>query len=289
MPQERRLRILIGYDGSECSDAAVEDLARAGLPAEADVRVMTVADLFVPGGDAEISGSVLLPAQLHEAIERARARAAAALDAARALAARARERIGLSFPIWTVTAEAWADSPAWALVKASDDWPADLIVVGSRGHGSAGGRLILGSVSRRVLYEARCSVRVAHRSGGPSRRSGRILLGFDGSRDSSRAVEAVAARFWPAGTEARVVTVVEPALSPLNDHAVEALRAAGLIVSRVIREGRPVEVLLEEAEVWQADSIFVGTRGIGGVGRLLMGSVSSALAARAHCSVEVVR
>jgi nucleotide-binding universal stress UspA family protein len=47
-------------------------------------------------------------------------------------------------------------------------------------------------------------------------------------------------------------------------------------------------LLIAEAESWGADCIFVGARGMGRIGRFLLGSVSSAVAARAHCSVEVV-
>lgn len=47
--------------------------------------------------------------------------------------------------------------------------------------------------------------------------------------------------------------------------------------------------LVEEAETWNADCVFVGAKGTRGIERLLLGSVSSAVAARAHCSVEVVR
>ena len=48
-------------------------------------------------------------------------------------------------------------------------------------------------------------------------------------------------------------------------------------------------MLIAEAESWGADRIFVGARGMGGIDRFLLGSVSSAVAARAHCSVEVTR
>jgi nucleotide-binding universal stress UspA family protein len=48
-------------------------------------------------------------------------------------------------------------------------------------------------------------------------------------------------------------------------------------------------VLITEAEDWDADCIFVGAKGMRGIERLLIGSVSAAVAARAHCSVEVVR
>jgi len=67
------------------------------------------------------------------------------------------------------------------------------------------------------------------------------------------------------------------------------LRTRGLTVSSVITEGDPKHVLLDEAEHWGADCIFVGARGLSRVERFLLGSVSAAVAARAHCAVEVVR
>jgi len=54
--------------------------------------------------------------------------------------------------------------------------------------------------------------------------------------------------------------------------------------------GDPKRVLVEESKRWGADCIFVGSMGFSNrVERFLIGSVSSAVAARAHCSVEVVR
>ncbi len=41
-------KILIAYDGSACSDAALNDLRRAGLPAAVGVLVVTVADIILP-------------------------------------------------------------------------------------------------------------------------------------------------------------------------------------------------------------------------------------------------
>jgi nucleotide-binding universal stress UspA family protein len=73
------------------------------------------------------------------------------------------------------------------------------------------------------------------------------------------------------------------------DAAFEKLRQAGLRTSVVVKEEEPKALLLNEAEGWNADCVFVGARGVGRVERLLTGSVSSAVAARAHCSVEIVR
>ena len=71
--------------------------------------------------------------------------------------------------------------------------------------------------------------------------------------------------------------------------SVDKLRSAGLDAAVMIRRGNPTNELLDEAESWDADCIFLGPKGTRGIDRLLLGSVSSAVSARAHCSVEVVR
>jgi nucleotide-binding universal stress UspA family protein len=60
-------------------------------------------------------------------------------------------------------------------------------------------------------------------------------------------------------------------------------------VSCEVFEGDPKTVLLTEAERWQADAIVLGSRGLSGMDRFLLGSVSAAVVARAHCSVEIIR
>jgi hypothetical protein len=69
----------------------------------------------------------------------------------------------------------------------------------------------------------------------------------------------------------------------------EKLRVAGLDTSVVIRRGKPKDELVEEATSWNADNIFLGAKGMRGIERLLLGSVSAAVAASAPCSVEVIR
>jgi nucleotide-binding universal stress UspA family protein len=73
------------------------------------------------------------------------------------------------------------------------------------------------------------------------------------------------------------------------DGLAEVLRAAGLAVSCRVTEEDPKRLLPAEAQAWGADCIFLGARGLRGIERFLLGSVSAAVAARAHCSVEVVR
>src|SRR5262245_47855436 len=43
-----RMKVLIAYDGSECADAALEDLRRAGLPSDAQIKVLSVVENWLP-------------------------------------------------------------------------------------------------------------------------------------------------------------------------------------------------------------------------------------------------
>jgi fructose-bisphosphate aldolase class I len=137
----------------------------------------------------------------------------------------------------------------------------------------------------------------------------------DGSPESEQAVRETASRTWPSGTEIRVLTVIDPKLEVgaalsgslarpwLQEHfqgakegisamtikLAESLRTKGRAAEPHIFEGDPKKVLLREAESWDADCIFLGARGLDHGGRWLLGSVASAVASRAHCSVEIVR
>jgi nucleotide-binding universal stress UspA family protein len=309
----KHMRLLLAYDGSESSNAALEDLLRAGLPSTAEALVMTIADVFLPPPITKAVGETI-PAYVPSGVRLAHERAAHELKQAEQLAAKASQRIRQSFPDWTVSYEAVADSPAWAIIRKTDDWRPDLLVMGAHGHSVLGGRLILGSVSQRVLYEAGCSVRIArgrHDVGDPIR----LIVGVDGSSNSRAAIDAVLKREWPNGTEVRLLSVVDTVMPLTTDEPddealrwievgdeskwdqvrelfepiAEKLRAAGLKTALVIRSGNPKDEIVAEAESWSADAVFLGAKGIRGIEHLLLGSVSAAAAATAPCSVEVVR
>jgi nucleotide-binding universal stress UspA family protein len=308
------MKILVAYDGSEWAAAALEDLKRAGLNLDAEVLVMSVADVFLLGPVDEESDNGG-PAYVPEAVRRAQELAQHKVEQAAVLAGQASEQIKSLFPNWHVGYHAEADSPAWAVIKKADDWKPHLIVMGARGHSVFGGRLILGSISQRVLYEARCSVRIGRGPRKDADRPIRILIGVDNSSDSKAAVEAVCNRNWPGGTEVGLLAVVDTVMAITPNSAepsakkwievadetswddvreifeplAQRLRSAGLRAEVLIRRGNPADEILEEADTWGADCIFVGAKGTRGIDRLLLGSVSSAVSSRAHCSVEVVR
>ncbi len=285
------MKILVGYDGSVGAEAALTDLRRAGLPACAEAIVLSVADVWLPPPD----GDRLPPERLSAEVKSARAHAAQILRKAHDMAQRGAERLRADFPGWTVHAESMADSPAWALVKRSNEWEADLTVLGAHGHGRLE-TILIGSVPQMILHEVRCSVRVARASSARPEAPLRLVVGMDGSPGAQAACGAVERRLWPAGSEVRIVSVVDHRLSvadvsvtKLVESAANDLTRAGLKVSTLAAEGDPKRVLIEEAHDLGADCIFVGASGLARRGLFRLGTVSSAVAARAGCSVEVVR
>ena len=290
----QRMKILLAYDGSSCADDALKELHRAGLPAEAEVMIFSVAE---PVSSLEAMGAGMggFSAEVAEFDSAHR------LAQARALAQQASEGVRQHFPGWNVLAETGDGQPAAEVIRKAEEWDASLIVAGSRGLSNLS-QLLIGSVSKIIATEADCSVRISRRSGVEQGAPGRIVIGVDGSSGSSAAVKAVAARAWPQESEVRLVTSVEPfhkyGRTPEEKFANAAntqqpeearLRAAGLNVSLVVEVEDPQKLLLRVAENWEADCIFVGARKLGGFGRLMLGSVSTAIVAHAHCSVEVVR
>ena len=154
------MKILIAYDGSECAESALKELKNAGLPKTAEAIVMSLADVFLPPSTDEEADDTF-PVYVSSGVALAHKRAERELKKADLMARGASKQVQEIFPGWQVRHEALADSPAWALIRKSEDWAADLIVIGAQGHSVLGGRVVLGSVSQRVLYEARCSVRIA--------------------------------------------------------------------------------------------------------------------------------
>jgi nucleotide-binding universal stress UspA family protein len=144
----------------------------------------------------------------------------------------------------------------------------------------------------------------------------RILLPVDGSTFSEAAVAEVAARPWPPKTEVKIVTAFQvpitatPEVWTIADEYYPTLERAAreqaqdIVIGAVAKlagtsdkslsltggvlNGPPRDVILEEAERWNADLIVMGSHGYGAWQRLFLGSVSQAVVSRANCSVEVV-
>ncbi len=146
------MRVLLAIDGSEQSDAAVEEIARQHFPAESEVRVISVVE--PPYFPATLSGEGMgmsLPVEIENT---AREQARAAVEKAAAHLRVAEESRQLN-----VTTAVLSGSPKRVILEEADAYGADLIVVGSHGHGMLE-RFLLGSVSQAVALHARCSVEI---------------------------------------------------------------------------------------------------------------------------------
>jgi len=145
----------------------------------------------------------------------------------------------------------------------------------------------------------------------------KILLATDGSEYSDAAVDAIAKRPWPEGSEVKIISAMEGPYMPtteawvlpdnyfkeLEDAAraqaeaavdqaakrIKGSKTGRLEITTEIANGPAKNVILDWAERWGADLIMIGSHGYSGWQRFLLGSVSHAVATHAHCSVEIVR
>jgi nucleotide-binding universal stress UspA family protein len=181
---------------------------------------------------------------------------------------------------------------------------AAMTVVGSRGLGAIGGS-VLGSISRALLHYGHGPVAVVRADGGEVDRSAPVLLGIDGSPTS----EAATALAFDEASRRGVGLValhawsdvgVFPALGEdwrhygQEGHEVIGERLAGwqeqypdVPVTRRIVCDRPAHWLLDGAA--EAQLVVLGSRGRGGFSRMLLGSVSTAVAEGSMTPVIVVR
>ncbi len=281
------MKILISYDGSEAAHIALKDLYRAGLPAEAQVVLLSV-----PGAaPAAKSASGKPTAANTDSVEKAAE-----------MTIRASQILRQNFPGWEVRTDSAVGSLVRVIAKKAQQWKPNLIVLGSQ-ECMAQGRGYFGGLSQRIAIEARCSVRVARAENVKANNAPRVLLCVKDCAYAPAAVRAVASRAWPKGTEVRLFTVIDPFDYSIPEFADKALRRAKFFhraianqlehtlafTSSVIREGDPKKMILREAHEWKPDSIFIAPRGKIWLPRFLPGRISDAVVARAQCTVELIR
>lgn len=199
--------------------------------------------------------------------------------------------------------------PADTIVRQASRRRADLVVMGSRGLSDLSG-FLLGSVSRRVVAQARCPVLVVKR---PLPEAPRVALALDESKGARGAAEFLRASLLGEETRLSLLSVVPPvatdlALRVLPPEQIEQLQEPaqeeaqrllakwretflkdGCAVSTELLTGHPSQSLIAHLERTHPDLVVVGSRGLTGTERLQLGSVSDAVVKYAPCSVLVVK
>jgi nucleotide-binding universal stress UspA family protein len=201
------------------------------------------------------------------------------------------------------------------IVRLAEEIHAGLVVLGSRGFGPLK-RAVLGSVSSSVVRHAHCPVLVVR--GGKAKdvsySPGRILLAFDDSREASAASQAAIEIATGTGSELHILYVLPAvvhlpsvhrlptgksevsleqgrrgARSLVNKEAKRIEAEGGEVAGVHLAVGRPEEEIVELGENLDAGMIVMGSRGMGGMRRALMGSVSEFVVHYADRPVLVVR
>jgi len=196
-----------------------------------------------------------------------------------------------------------------AIITFAEKHKPDLVVVGSRGMNDLPGYL-LGSISRTVLTHGPCSVLTVK---GPLDVPVSVLIALDGSKPSKFAANRVIEWLSPEAVTLQLVSVVPDMLTDVSQKVLPKSRLKALMASlrqqaqeflEQYRElflkegfqvtgkrlqGSPREEIVEAVPTCHAQLVVMGSKGLTGVERFTMGSVSEWVSAYAPSSVLVVR
>lgn len=293
-------KILLAVDGSEEAFQAARTASALARKTGSELHVAYVEPLPDP--------YALPEASIHHPEMRDEIRAMARREATDRLATEARKVEALGEVAGT---HPRIGRPDVEIPQLAEEMGAGLIVVGSRGLGFVR-RALMGSVSQSVVRHAHVPVLVVRE--GDEVLADRILLAVDGSKESSLAVEAAAELSAKTGAEVHIAYVLPtPAqlygphyYSPemkdrlleqaeekshefLDRQARKVEEGGGRVAGTHLASGRAEAEIVRLAGVLGAGLTVLGSRGLGGVRRALLGSVSDAVVRHAHNPVLVVR
>ena len=145
----------------------------------------------------------------------------------------------------------------------------------------------------------------------------KILVALDGSEHANHALNYALDLAEKYFAQILLLTVFHPVYLPISDELdyisprvtgqyldalkvyhekvlSEGLKRANelkpdLNISTMLTEGRPADEIVKKAKEGNFDIIVIGSRGLGGVTQLLLGSVSDKVADHAPCPVLIIR
>jgi len=198
----------------------------------------------------------------------------------------------------------------------------DMAILGSRGLSRISG-LLLGSVSEWVLSDASCSVLIGRPTARKAKSSSslNLVLATDGSRDAWRAVDVLKSFEFSVETTVTLLHVVKKKIYEtgqvvgsagksrtefsklakdlcgnrgsagvrLLKDTRDALSSTALKIQERLAFGHEAQEILKAARLQKADLVIVGSKGLTGLRRFLMGSVANTVSHHAPCSVLIVR
>ena len=297
-------KILVCSDGSECALAAVRAGAAIALHYGAEITALNVFH-FPYTGVAKMGAWAIAVDQAEvdrgarkekEAVKRSVCAIFAELDTP--------HRVIQEF-----------GHPVEAILRVAEREEVDLIVVGSRGLRGVK-ELFLGSVSSGVMHHASCPVLIVRGDNAPcgSLKFDNIVLASDGSPCAQRAARVAVELARTLATSLTVLNVYEDLSSvsmpgdedsPLSTAGMEHYakqwldyvaqpvdkfaKEAGVICSYIQERGHPDGAIVNFTNKHDVDLVVIGSRGLGGYARMVIGSVSNRVVHHANCPVLIVR
>jgi nucleotide-binding universal stress UspA family protein len=294
-------KVLLATDGSDEAGLAVTTAINLARSTDSELHVLSVGGGY-PAYDVRVPE---VAEELRRQTRRILDEQVEKIEQAGGKVAQAHLRLAEGHP-------GFEHHPSDDIVRVAEEIGAGLIVLGTRGRGGVG-RALMGSVSDAVVRHAHCPVMVVR--GEPAVFPTKILLATDGSADAELAASITADLAASTGSELHVVTVFPAAgyvhpyyevrfpeaaeklrregreeIQEVLDEQVKRVREAGENIPEAhLRTGEPEKEIVALAEELGVGLIAMGSRGLGGIRRALMGSVSASVVRHAHCPVLVVR
>jgi nucleotide-binding universal stress UspA family protein len=238
-PREKIEKLLLSTDGSEFSEGAIQESINLAKRCSSRLYIVSVVE-------TNPEYQALAP----QLVEKAEKETKHHLDSVKARA----EKEGVTCEILVHQGE----QPYQFIVDEASKNKPDMIIMGRRGRTGIT-RLLMGSVTARVIGHAPCNVLVVPKAAITEYKN--ILFATDGSKYSDAA----------AG------------------EAICIAKTCGSSITALSVAGSPSEAILEVAKQKNADLIVVGSHGRTGIERLLMGSVTERVIGNAASSVLVVK
>lgn len=293
------MRTLLAYDGSPGSEQAAAVVRSVAWPTGSAIRVVAALPSH-PEASSRIGSNDVPPAGFEEQV------ASELRSELTNVADRLRSE-GRQIEVGVLRGR-----PAGAILQDAATFRADLLVLGTRGHGSVTS-LVLGSVSAEVVDRSPDPVLVARQP-----RISRVLFAIDRSPGARYAEDLL--RTWPVFDDVAMRVVSVDAASPTWTEGLETevdarpnddfgryppdastnpsdvaqqcanrLTAAGRVADSVHRTGEPAAAIIHAAWQWNADLLVLGSSGRSGLSRVLPGSVARQVLHGTHASVLIAR
>ncbi len=275
-------KILVCTDGSPDSEGAISAALHLAQTSGGTVVLLEVL-YYLAGYELQSPDTLAPPVVNLELMQAQEAAARERLEGLKAEAAKA----GVSLtPRIRTSASAYE-----GIIEEAEELQPDLIIMGRHGY-SGLTRLLMGSVTARVIGHSPCHVLVAPQ--GVPLSFQRLLVASDGSPFSEAAWTEALSLAQSMGSALIGVSVAAterdiPGATQVVRSLEQAAAQQGIALDTMVPMGRPEEGIVKAAEFKQASLIILGSHGRTGLKRLLMGSVAERVIGQANCPVLVVK